>query len=343
LEDSTALDPQLQAPYLRRRQDQNCSRADEWHSDISKDDLAGALGDLVRGPIATVRVTARTESGRVTTVVVNDRNVDATDFRLAVGRALGWEKLRSDLYEVQDRGDRVSFRGRGQGHGVGLCQAGADAMGTQGHGYREILAYYYPGTSLGINAQGMRWQKFGGERIDIIATRQQDAQTVTPIAERALRLAVDKTGWKLSGRPQIMVFPSIDVYRDATGEPGWVAASTRGTTIRLQPVRTLQARGVLESTLKHEFLHMVIEAHSRPDTPLWFSEGLVIYLADPDRLRPMQVDVVELEKRLRSAHSESEMRSAYHEASGAIAMAVKRHSLATVLSWASVSVPVKPY
>ncbi|MGZ5141257.1 MAG: SpoIID/LytB domain-containing protein [Burkholderiales bacterium] len=246
LEDATALDPQLRVPYLRRHQDQYCSRADEWHSEVTKADLAGALSKFVRGPIATVRVTARTESGRVRTLAVNERPISATDFRFAIGRTLGWDKLRSDLYELQDRGDRVSFRGRGQGHGVGLCQTGADAMGVQRHNYREILAYYYPGTALGINAQGMRWQKFSGEQIDIVATQQPDVQAVTPVAERALRFATDKAGWNVTGRPLIKVFPSLDIYRDATGEPGWVAASTRGMTIRLQPVRTLQERGALE-------------------------------------------------------------------------------------------------
>ncbi|MGZ4788205.1 MAG: SpoIID/LytB domain-containing protein [Terriglobales bacterium] len=343
LEDATALDPQLRVPYLRRHQDQYCSRADEWHSEVTKADLAGALSRFVRGPIATVRVTARTESGRVRTLAVNERPISATDFRFAIGRTLGWDKLRSDLYELQDRGDRVSFRGRGQGHGVGLCQTGADAMGVERHNYREILAYYYPGTALGINAQGMRWQKFSGEQIDIVATQQPDVQAVTPVAERALRFATDKTGWNVTGRPLIKVFPSLDIYRDATGEPGWVAASTRGMTIRLQPVRTLQERGALESTLKHEFLHMVIESRSRPDTPSWLSEGLVIYLSDPERVRREQVDVVALEKRLRSARTEPEMRAAYRDAAAAVAAAVKQHSLSTVLSWATDGVPARPY
>lgn len=339
LEDATALDPELRVPYLRRHQDQYCPRADEWHSDISKTDLAGALSKFVRGPLATVRVTARTESGRVRMVVVNDRPVSGTDFRLAIGRALGWDKVRSDLYEIQDRGDRISFRGRGQGHGVGLCQAGADAMGTQGRGYREILAYYYPGTALGINAQGVSWQKFSGEQIDVIATRQQDAQTVTAAAESALRFAMEKTGWRLSGRPQIKVFPSIDVYRDATGEPGWVAASTRGLMIRLQPVHTLQQRGVLESTLRHEFLHMVIDSRARPDTPLWLSEGLVIYLSDPEQVRSVAADVTAIERRLRSATTETEMRSAYRDAAAAVAEVVKRNGLAGVLDWVERGVP----
>ena len=41
-----------------------------------------------------------------------------------------------------------SFRGRGWGHGVGLCQWGARGMAAHGMGYREILGHYYPDTRL---------------------------------------------------------------------------------------------------------------------------------------------------------------------------------------------------
>jgi len=76
------------------------------------------------------------------------RVVDAETFRLAIGRTLGWNKVRSDLYEVRRSGDRILFEGYGAGHGIGLCQDGAAAMGEQGYTYREILAYYYPNTRI---------------------------------------------------------------------------------------------------------------------------------------------------------------------------------------------------
>ena len=69
-------------------------------------------------------------------------------------------------------------------------------------------------------------------------------------------------------------------FRDATGEPGWVAASTLGQTIRLQPLPVLRSTGKLESTLLHEMLHLVIESRAHRDLPLWFREGLALYLAD---------------------------------------------------------------
>ena len=335
IEDADALDPNLHAPYLRKHQDQYCSRSDEWHANITMVDLSRALGRQVN----SVFVALRTESGRVKTVLVNGRPVSATDFRLAIGRALGWDKVRSDLYELQLQNGSVTFRGRGQGHGVGLCQVGADSMGRQGHGYREILAFYYPGTALGINAQGMRWQTLPGESVDVITTNPSDATTLLPLAERAMRFATERVGWSFSGRPQIKVFPTIAIYRDATGEPGWIAASTRGSMIRLQPLNTLQRSNVLESTLRHEFLHMVLESQASPKAPLWLREGLVIYLENPDSVRPATEDAATLGARLRSAKTETEMRVAYRESAAAVAEFVSRNGLPSALSWLKTGTP----
>ena len=44
--------------------------------------------------------------------------------------------------------DTFTFTTKGYGHGVGMSQYGAHAMALTGKTYREILAWYYPGTSL---------------------------------------------------------------------------------------------------------------------------------------------------------------------------------------------------
>src|SRR5207244_2165783 len=77
---------------------------------------------------------------------------------------------------------------------------------------------------------------------------------------------------------RIKVFPTVAAFRDATGEPGWVAASARAAVLRIQPVAALRSRGSLESTLRHEILHALIESRARPGLPIWFREGLVEYL-----------------------------------------------------------------
>jgi stage II sporulation protein D len=330
IEDASALEPKLHAPYLPRHHDEYCVRAPaEWQSDISKPDLSRALGR----DVTEVRVAARSNSGRVRALLVNQRPIPATEFRLAIGRALGWDKVRSDLYQLEDLGDRVSFRGRGQGHGVGLCQVGADNMGQQGHSYHEILALYYPGTTPGLNPQGLAWEKLPGESLDLITTHKEDAAVLLPSAERALRLAIQKTGWEIRVRPQVKVYPTIAIYRDSTGAPGWIAASTLGNVIRLQPIGTLQSSHALDSTLRHEFLHLLIESHAHPGTPLWLREGLAIYLSSPGPVKPVQINVAALERRLQSLRSEQEMRVAYRESAAAVAEAVEQNGLSNVLLW----------
>jgi stage II sporulation protein D len=59
------------------------------------------------------------------------------------------EQLRSSHVDVRVVGNEVRFTaGRGFGHGVGLCQYGAEAMAAQGGAYASILAFYYPGATL---------------------------------------------------------------------------------------------------------------------------------------------------------------------------------------------------
>ena len=45
-------------------------------------------------------------------------------------------------------GDTLRLTGRGFGHGVGLCQFGADGLAKQGLDHRDILARYYPGATI---------------------------------------------------------------------------------------------------------------------------------------------------------------------------------------------------
>ena len=61
--------------------------------------------------------------------------------------------LRSALFELElvrdgDRLREVGVRGRGFGHGIGLCQTGALGMAAAGLTWRDILAHYYPGAAL---------------------------------------------------------------------------------------------------------------------------------------------------------------------------------------------------
>ncbi|MGS2778917.1 SpoIID/LytB domain-containing protein [Robertmurraya sp. GLU-23] len=52
------------------------------------------------------------------------------------------------ITSVVDNGSNVTVNGLGYGHAVGMSQYGAKNMGDMGHGYGDILNFYYPGAIL---------------------------------------------------------------------------------------------------------------------------------------------------------------------------------------------------
>ncbi len=351
LEDGHALQPaHTPAPYLRVQADSYCERAgkDEWRGEVRKQDLSAAL-QAARLPappeIASVRIASRTNSGRAESLLLRgayETTVPAASLRLAVGRSLGWELIRSDAYQINDLGDRLVFFGRGQGHGVGLCQSGATVMATEGHDYREILRYYYPGAAAGLTAQGLRWSALADSHIELLTTAPDEAHLLMSTATGALREVERRTGWAMTDRPQVRVYPTVAAFRDSTGEPGFVAASTRGRVVRLQPARELQRSGVLESTLRHEFAHILLESRARAGLPLWFREGVALCVAEQERCRantPTTISMAALERQLRSPRSPEELRRAYAAASARVGQLMKRHGEQEVLRWVERGLP----
>jgi stage II sporulation protein D len=45
-------------------------------------------------------------------------------------------------------GDKILFRGKGFGHGIGLCQEGAMQMIRKGFSYKEVMQYYFSGAKI---------------------------------------------------------------------------------------------------------------------------------------------------------------------------------------------------
>lgn len=83
----------------------------------------------------------RSDSGYLTQIQVGDKTFTGNELRKIFS-------LRSSNVQVGYQDNAFTFTVKGYGHGVGLSQYGADYMARQGDGYREILAHYYPGTTL---------------------------------------------------------------------------------------------------------------------------------------------------------------------------------------------------
>lgn len=57
-------------------------------------------------------------------------------------------QLKSTYFSIIPKGDSLIFKGKGFGHGVGMCQEGAMRMAKLGYTYLDILNFYYQNTQL---------------------------------------------------------------------------------------------------------------------------------------------------------------------------------------------------
>lgn len=127
----------------------------KWEVRYGADDLS----ELVRrrsgidfGRIHDLVPLTRGKSGRIVRLLVKgERRSLIVGKELEIRRWLSDTHLRSSAFDVTRSADGdFIFRGRGWGHGVGLCQIGAAVMGASGYGFREILNHYFP--KAGITA-----------------------------------------------------------------------------------------------------------------------------------------------------------------------------------------------
>jgi peptidoglycan hydrolase-like amidase len=68
--------------------------------------------------------------------------------RLKIDRRLGWSAVPSNDFVAKKESDQIILNGRGEGHGIGLCQSGARAMAEDGADFRQVLTHYYPNTTI---------------------------------------------------------------------------------------------------------------------------------------------------------------------------------------------------
>ena len=210
-----------------------------------------------------------------------------------MGRRLGWDILKSNLYSVERQGDVFVFRGHGLGHGVGLCQAGADAMAGLGAGYESILEHYFPGTTLGeigerakpAGAGASPAQSKGDPTASSEHFELSYPESQKPWVSQALgqlenwRRILAEQADPGKGRIRVETWDTTEEFIRVTGEPGWVGGSSDGNSIFLQPLGTLAARRILDATLRHELTHVAVHRARARGVPAWFEEGLVLWLS----------------------------------------------------------------
>jgi stage II sporulation protein D len=144
-------------PYERGVRDDFCTDAPHarWTDRVPVRRLLLALREDVRSDVGSrldqIAVVKRDHTGRAELVAVSGerrRVLRGWDFKIIVGRMLGWSLIKSSRFTVTREGADFVFRGSGFGHGLGLCQRGAHTLARRGASHLQILAHYFPGTTV---------------------------------------------------------------------------------------------------------------------------------------------------------------------------------------------------
>ena len=312
--------------YLSGVRDDYCHAGanSHWNDVISPERMLTALCSDPRTDVGeTIReliVSRRDQTGRAELVSITGRQkrvISGWEFKLIVGRALGWNVLKSSRFTISRSGSAFVFQGTGFGHGLGLCQEGAHEMAQRGYNFRQILAKYFPGASVGpaINTASRRSSHFTVQTAD-----SNEAERILKLLEfnrNVLEQRLSAAGIQANlPDVEIMINKTTGDFVGRTGVPGWAAAATRNNRIELQPVSLLKRRGILETTLRHELVHVFIDAVGGKQTPRWLAEGLALYIAGEGKLLELYVkgpalSPNDLERKLASVKSADEMKAAY--------------------------------
>jgi len=313
-------------------------QSSQWHAEIDGKQLRAALeaeGWRLEQPLDGIRVLERDPSGRIHKLELRAGTqhmaISAASLRFAINRSLGWNQLRSDLYEVHYAQGKSVFDGKGYGHGVGLSQAGAAKMAHDGKDYRAILKFYFPGTSVRITAKDNGWQQFEGNGWTLRTTSSSSAAALTA-GDESMRQA--RALWPSSNYVPVTVtiYPTTELFRQATGEPGWTLASTRSAQIALQPLLIVEKQSDLKKLLLHEFLHGLVEQEASDSTPLWLREGLVEALTG-DTTPSATMTATEIEQALRHPKNLAEAARAHRAAGTLVEKLWASYGKQTVRGW----------
>lgn len=138
-------------PYIRVVKSPDSKEAPpedaSWTATFTKQEIIQALEKVGQKPgsFDSIEITERGPSGRATRLKIGNASVQAAGFRVALDST----RMKSTKLErVTVSGDRVTMKGIGYGHGVGMSQWGAYQMAKDGKSAEEILKHYFKGIRI---------------------------------------------------------------------------------------------------------------------------------------------------------------------------------------------------
>jgi stage II sporulation protein D len=334
--------PGLDVSYLEAHDDPHCQDVESWTSTLEARRLVGALkaagwrGSALSG----LSVESRTASGRVGGLAIPGMvppTIDGEAFRLAVGRALGWHLVKSTSFDVERVATGYRITGRGAGHGVGLCVLGSSRMAEAGSTRAQILAAYFAGIQEGwLEGEIASTDDPGaGERWFRLVLPEADAARYDEIAslvERNLDELHTRLGLERPTALEVRFHPTVESYQRETGRHWWTAAATSGHRIELITLSALERRGSVESTLRHELVHVLTEP-VLAGRPLWVREGAAAYFSG-EMPAPGVSTTCPTDDEFQRAGSADDLRAIYRRATACIADAFSRG-----VAWRSLGTP----
>jgi stage II sporulation protein D len=259
--------------------DDACAGEPGWSAELRAADLerAFAAAGMRGSTLRSLRVSARTSTGRTLRVHVegfSPSELSGQEFRTAVGRTLGWQHVKSTLFELERTASGYRVRGAGFGHGAGLCVLGAGRRAERGETVESILGFYFPGLSIGFAPHATA----GGEvELALPADETSQRERVLSLVQRARAEIASRAG--VPPIPlRLTVHPTVESFSRATGQPWFVAGATRGSTIDLLPTTVLRRDGQLERVIRHEIAHALVDG-ALEGRPLWVREGAAAYFS----------------------------------------------------------------
>jgi stage II sporulation protein D (peptidoglycan lytic transglycosylase) len=275
-------------PFLPSRADDACEGAPAWTASLGEEDLLRALraGGFRGDRLRDVRIASRNPSGRVAQLTLEGLRpgmISGQDLRVVVGRTLGWQHIKSTVFDLRRHGDVYRFTGRGSGHGVGMCVIGSAKLAERGAKAAAILARYYPGLEIsGLRSATDTPVPGGGSRSEVFVSLPDDDEGERAAIVRDTARGRDEVARALGVAPPPRVtlrfHPTTDAYEKATGQPWFTSGRLVRGEIHVLPLATLRDRGLVDRTIRHELVHLMTDT-ALAQRPAWVREGAAIFYA----------------------------------------------------------------